>query len=76
MKKELLLAAIGVSMLSGCESDRSQKKAIDRQLKELKSTPKTNDIPIMAMCYDIAFKPARIEKIDPDTGVKTLSVKP
>jgi len=75
MKKELLLAAVGISMLSGCQTEQGRKKEVDQRLKELKSTPKTNDIPIMAMCYDIAFKPARIEKVDPDTGVKTLSVK-
>lgn len=75
MKKELLLAAIGLSMLTGCNSEQEQKKEIDHQLKELKETPKTNDLPIMAMCYDIAIKPARIETIDPESGHKTLTAK-
>jgi PBP1b-binding outer membrane lipoprotein LpoB len=75
MKKEFLVAAVGASLLSGCESDRDQKKEIDHQLKELKETPKTNDIPIMAMCYDISFTSARSENVDPGTGMKTLSVK-
>jgi PBP1b-binding outer membrane lipoprotein LpoB len=75
MKKELLLVAIGISFISGCQTEQERKKEVDQRLKELKATPKTNDIPIMAMCYDIAIKPARIEKVDPGTGMKTLSVK-
>jgi|GEM_PF-4466894 len=76
MKRELLVAALGMSMLAGCDTDQEKNKAIDHKLKELKQTPKTNDLPIMAMCYDIAIKPARIETIDPESGLKTLSVKP
>ena len=76
MKKELLLAAIGSSLLSGCETEKEQKKEVDQKLKEIKQTPTTNQIPVMADCYAISIQPDRIEKIDPDTGVKTLSVKP
>lgn len=76
MKKELMLAAMGVSLLAGCETDKEQKKGIDNKLKELKQTPKTNALPIMADCYAISIQPARIETIDPVTGLKTLSVKP
>jgi len=75
MRREFLLSALGLSMLAGCQSEQEQKKEVDKQLKELKATPKTNDIPIMAMCYDIAVKLARVEKVDPATGMKTLTVK-
>ncbi|MEI7947308.1 MAG: hypothetical protein WCJ02_11445 [bacterium] len=75
MKTELLVAALGMSMLTGCETDKDQKKGIDKRLKELKQTPKTNDLPIMADCYAISIQPARIETIDPVSGQKTLSVK-
>lgn len=75
MKEELLVAALGMSMLAGCETEKEQKKDIDKKLKELRNTPKTNDLPIMADCYAISIQPARIEAIDPVTGVKTLSVK-
>ena len=75
MKKELLLAAMGMSMLTGCETEKEQKKGIDNKLKELKQTPKTNALPIMADCYAISIQPARIEAIDPVTGLKTLTVK-
>lgn len=76
MKREFLVAALGMSMLTGCETDKEQKKGIDNKLKELKQTPKTNAQPIMADCYAISIQPARIETIDPVTGLKTLSVKP
>lgn len=75
MKRELLLAALGMSMLAGCETDKEQQKGLDNKLKELKQTPKTNAQPIMADCYAISIQPARIETIDPVTGLKTLSVK-
>lgn len=75
MKTELLVAALGMSMLTGCETDKDHKKGIDNKLKELKQTPKTNDLPIMADCYAISIQPARIETIDPVSGQKTLSVK-
>lgn len=75
MKKELIIAAMGIALLAGCETDKDQKKGIDKRLKELKQTPKTNDLPIMADCYAISIQPARIETIDPVTGLKTLSVK-
>jgi protein involved in sex pheromone biosynthesis len=75
MKKELIIAATGIALLSGCETDKEQQKGIDNKLKELKQTPKTNAQPIMADCYAISIQPARIETIDPVTGLKTLNVK-
>jgi hypothetical protein len=76
MKKELIIAATGIALLTGCETDKEQKKGIDNKLKELKQSPKTNTLPIMADCYAISIQPARRETIDPVTGLKTLSVKP
>lgn len=75
MKKELIIAATGIALLTGCETDKEQKKGIDNKLKELKHSPKTNTQPIMADCYAISIQPARIETIDPESGLKTLSVK-
>jgi hypothetical protein len=75
MRREFLLSALGLSMLSGCETNKEQKKEIDHQLKELKENPKTNDIPITADCYARSVSAERIELIDFETGKKTLSVK-
>lgn len=76
MRREFLLSALGLSMLSGCETDREQKKEVDQRLKELKTTPKTNELPVTADCYARVIQLDRVEKVDPDTGMKTLSVKP
>jgi hypothetical protein len=76
MRREFLLSALGLSMLSGCETDQVQKKEVDQRLKELKTTPKTNELPVMADCYAMSILPDRVEKVDPDSGQKTLSVKP
>jgi protein involved in sex pheromone biosynthesis len=76
MKKELIMAATGVALLSGCETEKDQKKEVDQKLKEIKQTPTTNQIPVMADCYAMSILPDRVEKVDPDSGQKTLSVKP
>jgi len=76
MRREFLLSALGLSMVAGCETNKEQKKEIDHQLKELKTTPKTNELPVMADCYARVIQLDRVEKVDPDTGVKTLSIKP
>jgi hypothetical protein len=75
MRREFLLSALGLSMLSGCQTEQEQKKEVDKQLKELKTTPKTNEFPVMADCYAKVVQPSRVEKVDPDTGLKTLSAK-
>jgi hypothetical protein len=76
MRREFLLSALGLSMLSGCETEKDQKKEVDQKLKEIKQTPTTNQIPVMADCYAMSILPDRVEKVDPDSGQKTLSVKP
>jgi hypothetical protein len=76
MRREFLLSALGLSMLSGCETEQGRKKEIDHQLKEFKTTPKTNELPVTADCYARVIQLDRVEKVDPDTGMKTLSVKP
>ncbi len=75
MRREFLISALGLSMLPGCETEQGQKKEVDQRLKELKTTPKTNEFPVMADCYAMSILPDRVEKVDPDTGHKTLSVK-
>jgi hypothetical protein len=75
MRREFLLSALGLSMLSGCETEQVQKKEVDQKLKEIKQTPTTNQIPVMADCYAKVIQPARVEKVDPATGMKTLSAK-
>lgn len=75
MKKELIIAATGIALLSGCETDKEKKQSIDNKLKELKTTPKTNDLPIMADCYAISIQAARIETIDPVSGEKMLTIR-
>jgi uncharacterized lipoprotein len=75
MRREFLLSALGLSMLSGCETNKEQKNEVDQRLKELKTTPKTNELPITADCYSISIQPDRVEKIDPVSGEKTLTIR-
>jgi hypothetical protein len=75
MRKEILMVALGLTSLAGCQTAEEKNQRVDNELQKINQTPTTNTLPVMADCYDISIRPERIEAVDPATGDKVIHVK-
>jgi len=75
MRKELLMAALGLTTLTGCQSRQEKDQRINKELNRVNQTSTTNELPVMANCYKISIVPEREESVDKDTGDKTINIK-
>jgi len=70
MKKELLIAALGIGFTGAL--DAATQREVDRLLAKLAKTPAPGILAIGADCYMMALPPERTEYVCPECGTKTL----
>jgi len=70
MKKELLIAALGIGV-SGT-LDAATRQEVDALLAKIAKTPAPTNLMPGASCYKEAMPPKRAEYVCPDCGKKTL----
>lgn len=72
MKREILMAALGLASTGAWSAEDVTRDKIDNLLKELASKPAPKNLAPAAMCYDMAMPPDRAEYVCPTCGAKTL----
>jgi hypothetical protein len=72
MKREILMAALGLASTGAWSAEDVTRDKIDTLLQELAAKPAPTNLAPAAMCYKMAAPPNRAEYVCPTCGAKTL----
>jgi hypothetical protein len=75
MKREIMMAALGVACTSAWAAETVTRDKINALLKDLADKPAPTNLAPAAMCYEMAMPPQRAEYVCPTCGAKTLHNK-
>lgn len=72
MKREIMMAALGLACTSVWSAETVTRDKINALLKDLADKPAPTNLAPAAMCYKMAAPPQRAEYVCPTCGAKTL----